>query len=60
MSIDVVRTRDRAETGSRRVLDVSDVAASRVAEYAREAADSRGSEDVYLEHKGGRTFLVAD
>lgn len=57
MSIDVVRTRARPETReqARRVLDVSDVTATRIAEYARDVDD-----DVYFERKGARTFLVAD
>ena len=36
------------------VLDVSDLRATRVQRYAREAGE------VYFERKGGRTFLVAD
>ena len=62
MAIDVVRTRERTETKpkSRRVLDVSGVPAARVAEYAREAAAGGAGDDVYLERKGGRTFLVAN
>lgn len=60
MAIDVVRTREGPGTQSRRVLDVSDVPATRVAEYAREAAlNYEADADVYLEHRGGRTFLVA-
>ncbi|WP_254536959.1 hypothetical protein [Halomarina litorea] len=61
MAIDVVRMRERKGTQSRRVLDVSDVPATRVAEYAREARtlEDAAETDVYLEHKGGRTFLVA-
>jgi len=57
MSIDVVRTRTRPKTRdqSRRVVEVSDVTATTVAAYARDAGD-----DVYFERKGGRTFLVAD
>lgn len=56
MSIDVVRTGTRpAREQARRVVDVTDVTATRVAEYARDADD-----DVYLERKGARTFLVAD
>jgi hypothetical protein len=36
-------------------VEVSDVTATTVAAYARDASD-----DVYFERKGGRTFLVAD
>ena len=44
-------TRGPTHTG---VVDVSDLSAARLLRYAREAGD------VYLERKGGRTFLVAD
>ncbi|WP_254546263.1 hypothetical protein [Halomarina pelagica] len=73
MDIDVVRTRatgenglagstdqclDRiGETGDRRAIDVTDVTAARVEEYARTAIDH---DRVHLEQRGGRTFLVAD
>jgi hypothetical protein len=60
MAIDVVRTRERAEPQSRRIVDVSDVPATRVTEYVREASERRENGEVYLEHRGGRTFLVAD
>lgn len=36
------------------VVEVSDLRATRVAQYAMEAGD------VYFERKGGRTFLVTD
>lgn len=53
-------TRARSTPGTdRTILDVSDVAAERVRRYAREAAEA-DHPVVYLERKGGRTFLVAD
>ncbi|MFC7156273.1 hypothetical protein ACFQPA_12550 [Halomarina halobia] len=66
MDIDVVRTRATGENGpaqtsdrsdSRRAIDISDVPATRLEEYARTAVDH---DRVHLEHRGGRTFLVAD
>lgn len=39
----------------RRLVDVSDVSAATVAEYARDAV---GTDRAYLERRGGRTFLV--
>lgn len=68
MSIDTIHT-GRAETepaaptgesrspeSTRQVLEVSEVDADEVTAYARTVDDG----EVYLERKGGRTFLVAD
>lgn len=48
-------TTERSAT-SRRVLEVSEVDADEVTAYARTVDDP----EVYLERKGGRTYLVAD
>lgn len=58
MSIDTVRVRtehDSAPRPRRRVFDVSEVPPDHVVEYARDADD-----EVHLERKGGRTYLVAE
>jgi hypothetical protein len=59
MSTGTPRAGARTTHPDRAILDVSEVAADRVREYARESA-AAGHPDVYLERKGGRTFLVAD
>jgi DNA-directed RNA polymerase subunit M/transcription elongation factor TFIIS len=41
------------------VVDVSEVDAERVRAYARESA-AEGHPEIYLERKGGRTYLVAE
>lgn len=51
MSANTQATSEPTHSG---VLEVSDLRASRVQQYAREAGD------VYFERKGGRTFLVSD
>jgi hypothetical protein len=58
MSIDTVRVRtdtDSTPTPSRRVFDVSELPPDHVVEYARDADD-----EIHLERKGGRTYLVAE
>lgn len=61
MAIDTVRTgHDRDDdrdhpTLSPRVIEVSDLPPAHVSEYAR---DSERTE-VYLERKGGQTYLIA-
>lgn len=47
-----VEPSNRVAVEHNRVVDVSDLRATRVREYALEARDA------YLERKGGRTFLV--
>lgn len=59
MSTGTSRVHSQKPGTDRAILDVSEVAADRVREYARESA-AAGHPDVYLERKGGRTFLVAD
>lgn len=59
MAIDTIRVRTESSAGggSARapgVVDVSDLPAARIRDLARGAADG-----VYLERRGGRTFLVA-
>ena len=51
------RTEDAGGCGARlpRLVDVSDVSVATVAEYARDAV---GTDDLYLERRPGRTFLV--
>ncbi|MFC5971015.1 hypothetical protein ACFPYI_06675 [Halomarina salina] len=51
------RSEDAGGRGARlpRLIDVSDVSAATVAEYARDAV---GTDDLYLERRPGRTFLV--
>ncbi|MFW5964474.1 MAG: hypothetical protein ACOCQM_06380 [Natronomonas sp.] len=51
MSTNTQTTTEATHNG---VLEVSDLPATRVQRYAREA------DDVYFERKGGRTFLVAE
>lgn len=56
MDIETVRTREPGEEMPEEprtpgTVDVSDVPAARVPEVARDA-------DVYLERRGGRTYLV--
>jgi hypothetical protein len=58
------RDDDRTETTGdaerprrQRLVDVSDVSAATVAEYARDAV---GTDRVHLERRPGRTFLVVD
>lgn len=69
MTIDVIRTEPERTTGSSRsesatteptrqsrvAIDVSDVSAGTVAEYARDAV---GTDVVHLERRAGRTYLV--
>lgn len=61
MAIDTVRTtpdRDASQdapTVSPRVIEVSDLPADHVSEYVRDSDRS----EVYLERKGGETYLVA-
>lgn len=58
MSIDTIRTEpieNESPTPARQILEVSDVDAEEVAAYARTVDDP----EVYLERKGGRTYLVA-
>ena len=47
-------TRRTTETRHNGVLDVSDLSAKRVRQYAREAGGA------YFERRGGRTFLVTN
>lgn len=59
MAIDTIRTRPDRDAdqpdGSPRIIEVSDVHAERVSDYVEESERS----EVYLERKGGRTYLVA-
>jgi len=57
MSIDTIRTKSGGPTTERRVLDVSHVTAREVRAFVR-AADA--GDDVYLERRGGRTYLLAE
>lgn len=65
MSIETVHVREhspdqeQASSPDRTVVDVSGVRPARVRQYARESA-AAGHPEVYLERKGGRTFLVAE
>lgn len=52
MEIDVIQTQSaRRPTNSHGIVDISDVPASEVSDFAAE-------KNVYLERRGGRTYLV--
>lgn len=55
-SVEPTGTSTDRSPATRRVLEVSEVDADEVTAYARTVDDS----EVYLERKGGRTYLVAD
>jgi len=59
MSIETVRGHEQSSRPDGAVIDVSEVDAERVRAYARESA-AEGHPEIYLERKGGRTYLVAE
>ena len=59
MSTETVPGHEQSSRPERAVIDVSEVDAERVRAYARESA-AEGHPEVYLERKGGRTYLVAE
>ncbi len=57
MSVDTIHTRTPNRDSVRSALvEVSDLPAERVQEYAREATTA--GEEVHLKHRAGRTYLV--
>ena len=59
MSIDTIRTEPEPEPerpSGRRVLDVSDVAVDQLRAFVA----GTGAEELHLERRGGRTYLVAE
>lgn len=59
MSIETVHGREQSTRPDRAVIDVSEVDLERVRAFARESTTA-GHREVYLERKGGRTYLVAE
>ncbi|WP_435180646.1 hypothetical protein [Halorussus sp. AFM4] len=57
MIAEFARGERTADADDRTILDVSDVETDRVTEYVGEWFADVG--DVYLERKGGKTYLVA-
>lgn len=57
MSVDTIHTRTpNRDSVQSALVDVSDLPAERVLGYAREATTA--GEEVHLEHRAGRTYLV--